>query len=132
VNDLSRQADALLEQQPQDEEFPFYTEDAERRRSQGRGREGTRFRETALTEMLRAIHATPDEQVERVDTAQRLLRAARLTMEERASFLLSVQFGMTDQEIGEFLGRHRETVLIARQSARRKLRQAADLAGLAA
>jgi DNA-directed RNA polymerase specialized sigma24 family protein len=131
-NDLTRQADALLADEPQDPEYPFYLEGVARRRAEGRGRSGSQYREIALSEMVRALHASPAEQVERVESVRHLLRAANLTMAERATFLLSLQFGMTDEEIGELLGRHQDSVLTARKSARRKLQEAASEHGLAA
>lgn len=118
MHDLEVEADRLLAQATQDPEYPFRTE-----RQMWRRRARGRRREAPLRPWMAAGAATPEERTMAVMDQQLVLQSAELTSEERCCLLLYVQYDLSDDEIGDLLGKHRNTVRERRGVAYRKVRQ---------
>jgi DNA-directed RNA polymerase specialized sigma24 family protein len=119
MRDLEVEADRLLAQVAQDPEYPFRTEGQMWRRTV-RGR----YRDNPLPRSAAAEGGTPEARTVTALDRHLVLESAELTSEERCCLLLYVQYELSDDEIGDLLGKHRNTVRDRRALAFRKVREA--------
>jgi len=128
MHELELEADRLLAQVDQDEEYPFRSEVQMWRRRDGRGRSSVRYREVTLPVTgTPAPDTTPEERTVAAVGCLQLLDLAELTAEERCSLFLYAYYDFSDDQIGEVLGRHRNTVRDRRAIACKKIRGAAGV-----
>jgi len=107
---LEDAADALLSALPPEEREGILLPRSARLRGRG-GRHGS-VREVALNEMVAALDKPPGAQEIDLLGARRLLETARLSLEERATWILVQVGGFTAVEVAELLERHPETISI--------------------
>jgi DNA-directed RNA polymerase specialized sigma24 family protein len=125
MDELELAADRLLARVAQDPEYPFRTEQQMKRRRMGRGRASEAFREVAFTMSLESVPAPLEREVMPGVSLRLLLQGAELAPEERCCLLLHTWYELSDVEIADLFGKHRNTMKRWRKRACRKLREAA-------